>query len=325
MSATLTLIASLFVFPADAADKASLEALAAASGRPRECQTRGKKRSKRPSVWQRAREPELVPYCDLVAKAHILLGSESRGDAELALEAAVKAGTAWPGHAGSLLVEGRALLLLGKPKDALERFERAKQIDKLSVEEPRTMRAHARAFIESGDVASGAALYRVLVPRASLLPDRLRASVLLEAAYASMTEAGKQPGKLSLVEALAFAGEARALDHASLGPDVLLALALVHDRAGEQEQAQALLREAKGLVVSSPSNKLLTESLVAEKADTVALSALGLELDSPAEAQKLWASYQVSAPVEPFKRAAAARAAALSGSKSGGAKPKKGK
>ena len=107
MSATLTLIASLFVFPADT-DKASLEALAAASGRPRECLTRGKKRSKRPTVWQRAREPELVPYCDLVAQAHILLGSETPIDAQLALETAVKASTVWPNHAGSLLAEGRA-------------------------------------------------------------------------------------------------------------------------------------------------------------------------------------------------------------------------
>ena len=101
---------------------------------------------------------------------------------------------------------------------------------------------------------------------------------------------------------------------------MLLALALVHDRAGEHEQAQALLREAKGLVVSSPNNKLVTESLVADKTDSIALGALALELDAPAEAQKLWQSYQTSAAVEPWKRAAAARAAAL-----GGAKPKKGR
>jgi len=319
MSATLTLIAGLVLFPADTSDKASLEALAASTGRPRECVTKGKRRGKRPSVWQRAREPELVPYCDMVAKAHILLESSGEADAKAALELAEQAAKLWPGHAGALLAQGRAFLALGRAKEALERFQQAKQIDKLSVEEPRNMRAHARAFIHSGDIAAGAALYRTLVPRASLLPDRLRASVLLEAAYVSMTDAGKKPGaKPALVEALAFAGEARSLDHASLGPDVLLALALVHDRAGEAEQTQSLLREAKGLVVSSPSNRSNTEGLVADKADVIALSALALELDSPAEAQKAWQRYQEASTIEAFKRAASARSAAL-----GGAKPKK--
>src|SRR5262249_41386104 len=158
-----------------------LEALAAASGRPRECSARFgvKGKNRKPTIWQRARIPELVPYCDLIAKAQAIMES----DPKAALELASKADTTWPHHSGAPIAQGRALLSLGKPTEALEKFEQAQSIDALSVEDPKAMRAHARALVLCGRVKEGAELYRTMVPRSSLLSDAQRNRLLLEASF----------------------------------------------------------------------------------------------------------------------------------------------
>lgn len=332
MSLPVLLTLGAFLFPPSPtfADQPSLEALAAASGRPRECGAReGKKsRRKKPTVWQRARVPELVPYCDLLAKAHVLIDS----DPKAALDLAEKADTAWPGHAGSRVAQGRALLALGKPKEALDALEKAKDLDKLSVEEPKAMSAHARALVQNGRVAEGAALYRTMVPRASLLPERHRTRLLLEASLASMMDAGQpaardepkpdgQPPPLAqpltlaqrLGEAAAFIAEARSSEASASSGDVLLVAALIHDRAGDAEKANVALTEA-GRIVATPTSP---ESYVADPADAHALRALSLEATSPARAQQAWIQYLEATKSEAFASSARARLAAL---KNGGAR-----
>ena len=298
----------------------SLEALAAASGRPRECSAPSAKkgRSKKPTVWQRARLPELSPYCDLLAKSHVMMEQ----DPKAALELADKADAAWPGHAGAQVARGRAQLALGKPKEALAALEQASAIDKLSVDEPKAMRAHARALVLNGRLKEGAELYRTMVPRASLLSDKQRALLLLEASLASTSDAaraGTEPGGRpladGLVEASAFIGEARAIASESTG-DVLMVAALVHDRAGELEKAAVALAEA-ARVGAKPSNP---SSYVADPADIKAIEALSLERSDLAAAQSAWTKYLEATKVEAFAASARARLAALKG---GGGKPSK--
>lgn len=302
------------------ADASSLAAVAASSGRPRECSQPGatKVRNKKPSVWRRARVPQLVPYCDLLAKAHVLVES----DPQAALALAEEADTAWPDHAGAAVAQGRALLALGKPKEALEKLLRAKELDKLSVEEPKAMRAHARALVLTGNVKEGAELYRTMVPRGSLLSERQRARLLLEAAFASMADAGRaskeagaRPLSESLVEASAFISEARSAEAAGLGADVLLAAALIHDRAGDAEKAAVALAEASR-IAARPHE---AASYVADPADAAAMEALAAEATSSDRGQQAWGVYLEQTKTEPFAAAARARVAALKG----GVKPAK--
>lgn len=314
------------------ADQSSLEAVAAASGRPRECSAPSAKkgRSKKPSVWQRARVPELVPYCDLLAKAHVLLES----DPKAALELADKAEAEWPGHAGARIAKGRALLALGKPKEALEAIEQAAAIDKLSVEEPKAMKAQARALVLNGRIKDGAELYRTMVPRSSLLSERQRAQLLLEAALASMADsarpagdAASAPSTKNLAEAIAYIGEARSVEAGSLGGDILIAAALIHDRAGDKEKASVALAEATRVGAKLSDSTLY----VADPADAKAFEALALERTNPAEAQRAWTAYLEATKTEAFAAAARARLQGLKGNggkapatKPGNKKPKKG-
>lgn len=290
----------------------SLEAVAAASSRPRECGSLGAKgRLKKASVWRKARIPELTPYCDLVAKAHALLESDPAG----ALALAQKAEEVWPKHAGALVTQGRALVALGKSKEALEKLESAQDIDKRSVEEPKAMHAMARALVENGKTREGAELYRALVPRGSLLADRVRARVLLEAALASMTDAstasegGARPMSEALAEAIAFIQEARSNEGGALEGDVLLAAALIYDRAGDAEKSAVALAEA-GRKRAVP---IKASSYVASKPDATALEALAKEITNADEAQKAWESYLQASKSEAFAASARARLANLKG------------
>lgn len=310
--------------PGVALDQASLEALAAASGRPRECSNatvRGDKgRNKKPSVWRRARLPQLVAYCDFIAKAHAVIDV----DPQAALELAEKAEAAWPAHAGALVTQARALLDLGKTKESLEKLEAAKAVDKLSVEEPKAMHAHARALIRSGRIEEGAELYRTMVPRGSLLSAPERARLLLEAAFASMADAGRAskeapgPNPVSLTirlgEAIAFISEARSSEGGSLTADILFAAALIHERAGDGEKSRVALAEANR-TATSPQKP---EGYVADPIDALAMKALALESANPSEASVAWTQYLDGAKVEPFAAAARARAAALKGPRPSG-------
>ncbi len=301
----------------------SLEAVAAASSRPRECGSLGTKgRMKKASVWRRARIPELTPYCELVAKAHASI----EADPAAALAFAQKAEEVWPKHAGALVTQGRALVALGKTKEALEKLLVAQEIDGRSVEEPKAMHALARAFIANGKIREGAEVYRALVPRGSLLADRVRTRVLLEAALAAMTEAamakdgGARPMSESLAESIAFIQEARSSNEGgALEGDVLLAAALIYDRAGDAEKATVALAEA-GRRRALPGQ---ASSYVASSADVMALEALSKEPTSVDDAKKAWEAYLAASKEEAFAASARARLASLSGKGPAGKGPPK--
>ncbi|WP_437733977.1 hypothetical protein [Sorangium sp. So ce1335] len=249
-----------------------LVAAAAAAGRPPECSARTSRAIARgPTVWERARAPELPRYCDLLARGQAQLGSSP----EAARESARVADQILPGHAAPQVLLARAALALGSPEDAARAFDRARHIDPRSVEDPHTLHDLARSLARTGKRDEALAMYRALVPRIDLLgtPDQ-RALVLLEAAHLSMAAAGAaasaagaaasaagaaasaagagsagappagargEASRADLDEAIAYLREARQRAQSQLARDVTLSLALALDRAGDRAQADAAL------------------------------------------------------------------------------------
>ncbi|WP_437905980.1 hypothetical protein WME95_48490 [Sorangium sp. So ce327] len=268
------LLTALLVLPlaAHAGQAGDLVAAAAAAGRPPECAARsGRAIARGPTVWERARAPELPRYCDLLARGQAQLG----GDAEAARASARLADQLLPGHAAPQVLLARAALALGSPEDAARAFERARSVDPRSVEDPQTMHDLARSLARTGKRGEAIAIYRALVPRIDLLGTAdQRALVLLEAAHLSMATAGaasvadasaRPPGgahrdahgeaaaRRDLDEAIAYLREARLRAQTQLARDVTLSLALALDRSGDKAQADAALEgEATPLEAARP-------------------------------------------------------------------------
>ncbi|WP_437547725.1 hypothetical protein WME97_47390 [Sorangium sp. So ce367] len=264
------LLTALLVLPlaAHAGQAGDLVAAAAAAGRPPECAARsGRAIARGPTVWERARAPELPRYCDLLARGQAQLG----GDAEAARASARLADQLLPGHAAPQVLLARAALALGSPEDAARAFERARSVDPRSVEDPQTMHDLARSLARTGKRGEAIAIYRALVPRIDLLGTAdQRALVLLEAAHLSMATAGaasvadasaRPPGgargeaaaRRDLDEAIAYLREARLRAQTQLARDVTLSLALALDRSGDKAQADAALEgEATALEAARP-------------------------------------------------------------------------
>ncbi len=291
----------------------SLAAAAAASGRPKECMSKTKRGSAfGPSVWERARVPNLQRYCDLVARAHAKLAS----DPEEAKKDAALAERTLPGHAAPAVIEARAALSLGALDAAAKAFEKARAIDARSVEDPATMHDLARVLAKTGKLKDALGVYQALVPRVDLLgtPDA-RVAVLLSAAFVSMAcepapEAeGAAPKsaeskRVPLEEAVAYLREARQRPPTQLAGDVLIALSLFLDRAGDKAQAAAALSDAHRTSARLRSGAL---DYLVDADDRHALLALSLEATDAAQAIKHWEDFLAS-PAGKGMWAGAARA-----------------
>jgi tetratricopeptide (TPR) repeat protein len=189
---------------------------------------------------------------------------------------------------------------------ALAAFDEALARDARAVEQPLALYDLAQAQRLSGKNAEALASYRVLVPRASLLPTRtLRAQVLLEAAHVAMLS-GK-PAERD--EALAYLREAAHDPHHALRLDVALSLVLTLDRAGRRAQADAILAEQRG------SARFVTRdapSYLANFDDLALLRALSLEISDPAAAREHYQRYLASPSGQgAYADAARARSARL--------------
>ncbi|WP_434044594.1 MULTISPECIES: hypothetical protein [Sorangium] len=337
-----------------------LVAAAAAAGRPPECSARTRRAIARgPSVWERARAPELPRYCDLLARGQAQLG----GNPEAARESARLAGQILPGHAAPQVLLARAALALGSAEDAARAFDIARQIDPRSVEDPHTLHDLARSLARTGKRDEALAMYRALVPRIDLLGTTdQRALVLLEAAHLSMAAAGaaastaaaggaaKPPAgargegaRADLDEAIAYLREARQRSQSQLARDVTLSLALALDRAGDRAQADAALegdvagaaaraadphagaaaREHAADDLASAAARLRSVGYLAVPEDRLALEALALERTSAAAALARWEAYLSGAGGQgPWAAAARARLDALrKGAGGGGPRP----
>lgn len=332
----ITLVIGLWIGAAGVAvdGGVSLTTLAAATNRPAECAILvPRSGARKPSVWRLARLPTLGAYCDELARADALMGSDPRG----ALAAATKADAALPDRASTSIAIGRAKLALGEIPGALEAFERALELDKRSLDEPKAMNDYARALVLAGRAADAAELYRELVPRAELLPDAARPLVYLQAAHALMAHAGLAPAapvardhapregagaapparsaSTDLADAAAYLAEAR--DATTMRGDVLLSLALVFDRAGDPEKSAAALSEAQrvGAAVTDGG-----KPYVAALGDGHALAALALEAAARPAAEE-WTKFLDATPPPAWATAAKAHLAGGSGARRTTKKP----
>jgi tetratricopeptide (TPR) repeat protein len=220
-------------------DGSELLAFAAASPRPAECvgtpSTRGAERG----VWDRARSPRLARYCDALAQGYASLSRSP----DKALAAAERAHKALAGRAPAFVLEARALVALGRHRDAWDRFEKAKKLAKRSAEAPGALHDFAIAALKTGRRQEAVAAYRALAPRAGLLGDGLeRQRVYVEAAAVVMLE-----GESGLNEAVGYLTEARRKgSRPGFGDTVLGMLALALDRQGRSEEARGIAAEARG-------------------------------------------------------------------------------
>jgi tetratricopeptide (TPR) repeat protein len=287
----------------------SLSTLAAATDRPAECgalQSKGGKGGKRANVWRLSRNPNLGAYCDAIAKSHALMESDPEG----ALAAARSAESTLPGHASTFAAIGRAELALGHVTESVTAFESAKKLDGRALDEPKAMNDFAWALVRAGRASDAAPIFRALVPRANLLPDRARSVVFLRATYALMAHAAANPASASadFADAAAYLSEARTDTTSALYGDALVTAVLVYDRAGDVAKASAALEEAKRVRASSIQD---TGTYVAIESDALALAAIGAEVGDPANAGAAWQKYLDASPPEAFAKTARDRKANL--------------
>jgi tetratricopeptide (TPR) repeat protein len=278
-----------------------------ANGRPPECAAdRGGATA---NVWERAKSPELRRYCDLLASA----ASKLAGTAvmtQAALATAREANELLPGHAAPRVLEGRALVALGKLDDALAALRDAKTRDPAGLDDPLALLAWARVLARTGHPADAVEAYRALLPRAASLSSVDRASAAVEAGLVGMTI-----GPAALDDAVAALREAlREAQDDALGVAVL-SLALALDRRGDRSEARALLGDRahgdpRGVLETARAKEILAVA----PSEAPALAGLALETNDLEGARAAWEQYLgglAEAASRPWEAHARAHANAL--------------
>jgi tetratricopeptide (TPR) repeat protein len=260
-----------------------------ANGRPPECANLdGPKAS---NVWERAKAPQLRKYCDLLASgASKLAGAGAGAQAAFtaALAAADEAEQAMPGRAGAAVLRGRALAKLGRWSEALAALQDAKTKDDRALDEPTALLAYARSLARSGKVADAGEAYRALLPRASSLTPTERGAACLEAGLLAMSR-----GPSGLDDAIAILRQGTREGQDMTQVVSLLGLSLALDRAGQHDEARAVIGERS---FGDPKT-LLGEARIKDAlgivapSESTALLAVALEAHDPVAARDAWKSY----------------------------------
>ena len=281
------------------------------SARPPECAPLDGGRAN--NVWERAKAPELRTYCDLLASG----ASKLAGSAAMARDVVTIADEAdhlLAGKAAPAVLKGRALSQLGDHADAYRSLAEAKTRDDRALDDPHALLAWARVLARTGRAAEAADAYRALLPRASMLTLAERSAAALEAGMLAMGR-----GATGLDEAVSIFRQAvrDSQDVAQILSVLSLALAL--DRAGEKDEARAMLSErARGdpraMLTATRAKELLGPAGALE---APALGAIALEVSDPGAARVEWQRYVdgASAGKGPWLPHARAHEAALSGKK----------
>lgn len=261
---------------------------AVGAARPSECGVTGKGRAA--NAWERAKEPNLRRYCDLVASGTAkLVGSGPLPLVEEVPRIADEADTLLPGRAAPRVLKGRALLRLGRPADALAALASAAQRDERALDDPVALLAWARANARTGRLAEAAKAYRAALPRTSALSAQDRVAASFEAGMAVMAE-----GPAAIDDAVAMLRQARRGAEDAMHVASVAALALALDRAGQRDESRAVLAER----IRTDVQPLLADPrVVASLADAgaadedAALVAIALEPVDAARAKDAWRKY----------------------------------
>lgn len=264
----------------------------------------------RANVWERAKSPALRQYCDLLASG----ATKVAGDGAMAKEAlalAAQADKALPGRPAPLVLRGRASATLGKYEDAYAALSEARKRDDHALDDPTALLAYARSAARTAHAAESRAAYRLLLPRASSLSTSERGVAYDEAGMVAMAS-----GKDGLDEAIATFRQAER-DAQDVAQSVaVLGLALALDRAGERDEAKAVLAERihgdpRPLLKTALATGVIGPGTGADEAD--ALAATGLESVDAAAARETWKKYADHAPPVWAEHARARAGAAATG------------
>jgi tetratricopeptide (TPR) repeat protein len=208
------------------------------------------------NVWERAKEPNLRPYCDLLASGTAkLVGSGSSVLVHEVPQIADRADKLLPGRAAPSVLKGRAYLRLGKPAEALAALNEAKRRDDRALDDPIALLAWARANARTGRLAEAAQAYRAALPRTSALSAQERSSASFEAGMTVMAQ-----GPAEIDAAIAMFRQARRDAQDAMRVASIAGLALALDRAGMGEEAKAVLAER----VRSDPRPLLSDPRVTD-------------------------------------------------------------
>lgn len=244
------------------------------------------------NVWERAKEPQLRRYCDLLASGTSkLVGAGTL--AKDVLKIAEEADKLLPGRAAPKILEGRAHLRLGKPTEALAALTEAKKRDDRALDDPVALLAWARANARAGKLDEATSAYRAALPRTSALTAQDRSAASFEAGMSVMAQ-----GTKGVDDAVAMLRQARrdAQDAMQLAAVVALALAL--DRGGQKEEARAILAErvrstdgggAKAMLGDARVVAALTDAGVAHERE--AMVGMALEGVDGAASKEAWHKY----------------------------------
>jgi tetratricopeptide (TPR) repeat protein len=258
------------------------------TARPAECRVTDGFRAA--NVWERAKEPNLRPYCDLLASGTAkLVGSGSSILVKEVPQIADDADKLLPNRAAPSVLKGRALLRLGKPDEALAALGEAKRRDDRALDDPVALLAWARANARTGHLAEAARAYRAALPRTSALTAQERSAASFEAGMTVMAQ-----GAPGIDDAVAMFRQARRDAQDAMQVASVTALALALDRAGQRDEAKAILAER----VRADVKPLLADARVVEALDDAgvkhegsALLATALEGIDPAGAKEAWRAY----------------------------------
>lgn len=284
------------------------------SARPPECAPLDG--GKANNIWERTKAPELRRYCDLLASG----ASKLAGSAAMARDVVTIADEAdrlLAGKAAPAVLRGRALTQLGDHAEAYKSLADAKSRDERALDDPHALLAWARVLVRTGHQVEAADAYRALLPRASMLTLADRSAASLEAGLLAMTR-----GPSALDEAVSIFRQS-VRDSQDIAQIVsVLSLALALDRAGEKDEARAMLAERahgdpRPVLASTRAKDLLGPAGAPE---TAALAAIALEVSDPPGARMEWQRYLDAAPAgkTPWVDHARAHVAALSGKKAPG-------
>lgn len=270
------------------------------AARPAEC---GLEAGATTNFWERAKSPQLRSYCDLLARGSAKLvglgeGSRdtraasiesARAQAQSILAIADEADKLVPRRAAPWVLKGRALLRLGQAPEALAALKEAKSRDERCLDDAVALLAWARANARSGNLEEAARAFRAALPRGPALPLHERGAAAFEAGMTLMAL-----GPATLDDAVAMLRQARRDAQDELLVAAVVAQALALDRAGQTDDARAVLVERIHVdprpVLGHPQ---VREALAdaGASAELEALEALALEAFDPAASRDAWRRY----------------------------------
>lgn len=215
---------------------AELSAAAVASPRPEAC--RARRGAPGSTLWARARLPEVVRSCRLLARGETRLATDPAQSLSLAQAAEGVPATA----DAARLLRGRALFRLGRMAEAWGLLAPFLAPAAPPLDDAASLFDVARTALAAGALDAAERAYGLLVPRAELLGSRQAERVaLIEAASLALAR-----GPSGVDTALGYLETARAIPLAG-DHDLLLGLtALALDRSGRSEQARSVARQAEG-------------------------------------------------------------------------------